>query len=84
MDAVPLGEEEQAGERDVFEHILSRVGIANEEHTSPDLGYAAFVDHSVYFDWGDEPEAIALYERVSETANSASLAMILMDTERHQ
>ncbi len=81
QDDIVLTDEEANGERPVFEHVLNKVGVYNEADTNPDVGYTAYVDHSVYFQEGMEAEAIALYKKVRETARDATLAMSLMDTE---
>ncbi len=80
-DQIPLTDEEKAGERPAFEHVLNKVGVENEADTNPDLGYAAYVDHSYYFQDGEEAEALEFFMKVRETARDATLAMSILDTE---
>jgi hypothetical protein len=70
---------------DLHERILKRYKVEVE---SRDLtgheNHRAFVDHTVFFDEGDEKAAVALYRKVvykSKATWCATMALSVLDTE---
>ena len=76
-EAIPIPPEDE----EEATRVLNRFGVDNDPHTSEDLGYAAFVDHSHYFEEEEEGHAIRFYREVSKTAWMATLALSILDTE---